>query len=135
MRILIGLSALICLLTVSPAVQALETDLEGKIPKSARCYFDAVAKKEANALAACFQPDAFIIDVSRKISGVQAIRRWAENEVMGGNYEILDIVAQSKSNLKLLIRFTPPGWKTGFKAHYTFAFKDEKIVNMDLQYA
>ena len=132
---IILVSAVIYLLTVSPAVQAQETDLKGKIPKSALCYFGAVAKEDGKALVACFQPDAFIIDVSRKISGAQAIRRWAENEVMGGHYEILDIAAQSKNNLKLLIRFTPPGWKTGFKAHYKFELKDEKIANMDLQYA
>ena len=134
-KILIGLPAAIYLLTFSYAIPAQETDLKIKIPKSALCYFDAVAKDDVNALEACFQPDAFIIDVSRKIAGVKAIKRWAENEVMGGKYDILDVVAQTKNNVKLLIRFTPPGWKTGFKAHYVFEFKDKRIANMDLQYA
>jgi hypothetical protein len=109
------------------------------IPEPAQCYFAAVAASDLNALTNCFQPDAVIIDVSRKISGIDAIRTWAQNEVMGGRYEVLSIVSQTQDEIKLLIRFAPPGlWgklSKGFKAHYTFAFKQGKIIRMDLQYA
>ena len=108
------------------------------VPEPAQCYFNAVAKSDLEALAQCFQPDAVIIDVSRKISGIEAIRTWADNEVMGGRYEVLSSVSQTPDRIKLLIRFVPPGYgssASGFKAHYTFDFKDGKIVRMDLQYA
>ena len=107
-----------------------------KIPEPARCYFTAVSSSDANALTNCFQSDAEIIDVSRKIAGIKEILMWAEREVFGGRYEILDIVTQSDYSIKLLIRFVPPGYSgDGFKAHYRFDFKDGKIQRMNLQYA
>jgi hypothetical protein len=109
------------------------------IPAPAKCYFDAIAKKDLNVLADFFQIDAVIIDVNREITGIRAIRNWAEDEVFGGRYEILEIVSQKKGSIKLLIRFVPPGlWgklSKGFKAHYTFEFSNGKIIKMDLQYA
>ena len=79
------------------------------IPEPARCYFSAIEASDLTALTQCFQPDAVIIDVNRKISGIEAIRTWADNEVIGGRYEIVAIVSQSENNLKLLIKFIPPG--------------------------
>jgi hypothetical protein len=109
------------------------------IPESAQCYFTAVAASDLSGLEQCFQPDAVIIDVNRKISGIEAILTWAENEVIGGRYEILSIESQGQDQIKLLIKFVPPGlWgklSKGFRAHYTFDFKQGKIIRMDLQYA
>ena len=105
------------------------------IPAPARCYFDAAGSSDLNALRACFINDAVIIDVSRTIAGIEAISRWAQAEVFGGSYTILQIVSQEKNALKLLIRFAPQGYSQGFKAHYTFGFSDGKITKMDLQYA
>lgn len=108
------------------------------IAEPARCYFDAVAKSDLGALHGCFQDEAVIIDVNRKIVGIEMISHWAQDEVFGGRYEVLQIVSQEKDALKLLIRFVPPGFgegSQGFKAHYSFEFSDGKIVKMDLQYA
>jgi hypothetical protein len=79
------------------------------MPEPAQCYFTAVAASDLSGLEQCFQPDAVIIDVNRKISGIEAIRTWTENEVIGGRYEILSIVSQAQDRLKLLIKFVPPG--------------------------
>ena len=106
------------------------------IPGPAECYFSAVAASDLKILTECFQSDAVIIDVNRKISGIQAIRSWADNEVIGGRYEILAVVSRSENKLKLLINFLPPGFKgKGFNAHYTFEFNQGKIIRMNLQYA
>ncbi len=108
------------------------------IAAPARCYFDAAGKSDSSALRACFQEEAVIIDVSRKIAGIEDIGRWARNEVFGGRYTVLKIVSQEKDSLKLLITFAPPGYgegSPGFKAHYSFEFSDGKIIKMDLQYA
>lgn len=105
------------------------------IAAPARCYFDAAGKSDLNALRSCFQDEAVIIDVSRKIDGIEAISQWAQDEVFGGHYTILQIVSAEKNSLKLLIRFAPQGYNQGFKAHYTFEFNDGKIIRMDLQYA
>ncbi len=105
------------------------------IATPARCYFDAAGKSDLKPLRACFHKDAVIIDVSRKIAGIEAISRWAQDEVFGGRYTILQIVSEEKNTLKLLIKFAPQGYSQGFKAHYTFEFSDGKIIRMDLQYA
>ena len=111
-------------------------------PKSiaapAKCYFDAAGKSDLSALRACFQDDAVIIDVNRKIAGIDSISHWAQDEVFGGRYTVLKIVSQKKDALKLLITFAPPGYgegSQGFKAHYSFEFSNGKISKMDLQYA
>ncbi len=109
-----------------------------EVPEPAQCYFAAVAASDLQGLTQCFQPAAVIVDVNRKISGIDAIRTWAEDEVMGGRYETLSIVSQAQDRIKLLIRFVPPGFgesSSGFKAHYTFDFTGGKIIRMDLQYA
>ena len=108
------------------------------IDAPALCYFDAAGRSDLNALRACFQEDAIIIDVSRKIAGIDAISDWARSEVFGGRYTVRQIVSRGKRNLKLLISFVPPGYgegSQGFKAHYSFEFRDGKISKMDLQYA
>jgi hypothetical protein len=50
-------------------------------------YFSAIEVSDLTALTQCFQPDIVIIDVNRKISGIEAIHAWAEKEVIGGHYE------------------------------------------------
>ncbi len=80
------------------------------IPASAKCYFDAVAKKELNVLSDCFQADAVIIDVNREIAGIRAIRNWAEDEVFGGRHEILEIVSQKKGLRRLKTDYIDLFW-------------------------
>ena len=55
------------------------------IPEPARTYVKAVAERNLDALLACFHSNAVIIEVNRRIEGIDEIRRWAENEVIGGN--------------------------------------------------
>ena len=135
-----GSLAVLLILLVATAVYA-QTKYEispETIAGPARCYFDAAGKSDMSALRACFKDDAVIIDVSRKIAGIEAIGRWARDEVFGGRYTVLKIVSREKDTLKLLITFAPPGYgegSQGFKAHYSFEFSDGKILKMDLQYA
>jgi hypothetical protein len=126
---------LIALVAVAVYAQTTYEIEPESIAAPARCYFDAAGKSDLKALRACFKNDAVIIDVSRTIAGIDAISRWAEAEVFGGRYTILQIVLQEKNTLKLLIRFAPQSYSQGFKAHYTFEFSDGMITKMDLQYA
>ena len=133
-KVFLAFSLILLTVYVATAQTKYEISPES-IAAPARCYFDAAGKSDLNTLRGCFRDDAVIIDVSRKIAGIEAISHWAQNEVFGGRYEILQIVSQEKDALKLLIRFAPQGYSQGFKAHYTFEFSDGKIVKMDLQYA
>lgn len=104
------------------------------IPPAVQRYIDAVHSRQLDTLVGCFTPDAVIIDVNRRIEGAAQIRRWADQEVVGGRYEVLDSVREGDSQ-RFLVRFTPPGESTGFRANYTLRFRDDRIVLADLQYA
>ncbi len=112
-----------------------QSDIEiDSIPEPARAYVTAVAVKNLDALVACFHGNAIIIEVNRRIEGIGEIRRWAENEVIGGNLEVLELTTRPKG-VTMLVKFTPEGWSNGFRAYYRFDFKDKKIIKADLQYA
>jgi hypothetical protein len=100
----------------------------------AQLYFDAVAAGNAEALAQAFVQEGTIIDVGRTISGRDAIRSWAVNEVIGGHYEVLEISPYDHGQI-ILLKFTPPGSRSGLLARYIFTFDGNSIAAANLQYA
>jgi hypothetical protein len=104
------------------------------ISETAQRYFDAAAAHDLDALVDSFSPDALILDVDRPIEGASAIRRWARNEVLGGEYEILESEPH-EHGVTLILRFTPPGEVVGFRARYELEFADNRIARAELQYA
>ncbi|MEM7126826.1 MAG: nuclear transport factor 2 family protein [Chloroflexota bacterium] len=104
------------------------------VPAAPQCYIDAVNAEDLETLTSCFTDDAVIIDVSRSIDGVEAIRTWVDREVIGGTLEVLETVEESDSSVKYLVIFAPGG-TGGFRAHYEFTYADGLITGMDLQYA
>ena len=104
-----------------------------EIPASAQCYVNAVNAENLDALVACFAPDAVIIDVSRRITGVDAIRTWANNEVIGGSLRVIERTP-TPNGIRLLVHWAPRG-STGFRAYYTFDYQNGQITQADLQYA
>jgi SnoaL-like protein len=100
----------------------------------ARRYFDAVEKGSAEALAEAFAEDGKIVDVGRTISGRDAIRAWAVNEVIGGHYQLLEAASFTQGQT-ILLEFTPPSAHSGFRARYNLTFGENQIMVADLQYA
>lgn len=100
---------------------------------AARRYLDAVAARDADAVAAAFAPDAVVVDVGREIRGRDAIRAWAEAEVVGGVYTLLDH-APRPGGVTMLVRFQPGG-VGGFRADYGFDITDGLITKATLEYA
>jgi hypothetical protein len=98
-----------------------------------RCYFEAVASQDSEALANCFSPEAVVIDVHRQIAGRQRIREWAEDEVLGGSYNIIAWNDDGDA-VSLLLTFAPREEKP-FRARYEFQVQGEHIVAASLQYA
>jgi hypothetical protein len=45
-------------------------------------YVDAVARRDADALAAAFAPDGVVVDVQRRIAGREAIREWPSRSMI-----------------------------------------------------
>ncbi len=96
-------------------------------------YLDAVAAGDADAVAAVFAPDAVVVDVGREIRGRDAIRAWAETEVIGGTYTLLDHTPRA-GGTTMLVRFQPSGM-AGFRASYRFDITDDLITKAILEYA
>jgi hypothetical protein len=115
--------------TTPPTEEATVTE----IPPEAQCYFDAVKANDAAAVAACFAEDGVVDDVGRRFEGRAAIQRWAENELIGGTYEILEVSVQP-AGAQILLRFAPGGGN-GFRARYTFIFANGKITSVAFEYA
>lgn len=67
---------LLALLLLAPPLQA------GDLPTAIACYGDSANAKDIDAYMACFTADAEMIDVSRTITGHDAIRAWALREVI-----------------------------------------------------
>jgi SnoaL-like domain len=105
----------------------------GPLDPAAQRYLDAVAAKDADAVAAAFAPDGLVVDVGREIRGREAIRRWAENEVIGGIYTLLDHTPRA-GGVTMLVRFQPGG-TGGFRANYSFDIADGLITKATLEYA
>jgi ketosteroid isomerase-like protein len=99
-----------------------------------RAYVDAVNERDLGGLVASFADDAEIVDVSRRITGRQAIRNWADREVIGGTLDVLAVDQDRTDGQVLLVRFAPGG-TGGFRAYYNFSVADGQIVVADLQYA
>ena len=74
------------------------------------------------------------MDVSRRIEGQDAVRRWADDEVMGGALEVIETETRP-GGVRLLVHWAPAG-STGWRAYYTFeATPDGRIAEANLQYA
>lgn len=101
---------------------------------AARAYVDAVNRADLDALVAAFAPDGQILDVSRRITGQDAIRRWADNEVIGGTLRVDGVTAIAPDTQRLRVHWAPSG-SDGWAADYTFTIRGDRVVLADLQYA
>ncbi|GAB2961305.1 nuclear transport factor 2 family protein [Nonomuraea fastidiosa] len=110
------------------------TSASGQVVPEAQAYVDAVNAKDLAALVASFAPDGEIVDVSRSIKGHDAIRAWADREVIGGSLRVIEVAEQRADGQKLLVYWAPAG-SDGWRAHYDFTVGGGRIVKADLQYA
>lgn len=97
-------------------------------------YVDAVNAEDLDALVQAFDADAVVIDVSRQIAGQDAIRSWADREVVGGWLEVLEVVEDRRDGQLLLVHWAPGG-SGGWRAHDDFTVSDGRLTAADLQYA
>ncbi|GAA2209480.1 hypothetical protein GCM10009850_049380 [Nonomuraea monospora] len=139
MRTLLGATLLVLLVVSCGSPAATPPSASGSagpvaVEGAAQAYVDAVNAGDLDALVASFAPDAEIVDVSRSIKGHDAIRRWADAEVIGGTLRVLSIAGRRADGQKLLVHWAPGG-SGGWRAHYDFTVGNGRIVKADLQYA
>ncbi|MDG4861819.1 nuclear transport factor 2 family protein [Streptomyces sp. T-3] len=102
----------------------------GKVDPAAQRYVDAVSGSDLDGLVEAFHEDAVAIDVSREFRGHDAIRDWAEAEVIGGKLQVLKTTPK-QGGTTLLVRVDPGG----FEANYEFDIRDGRIAKLQLAYA
>ncbi|MEV1177958.1 nuclear transport factor 2 family protein [Nonomuraea sp. NPDC049784] len=120
--------------TAPTTASAPATGSPADVVQAAQAYVDAVNARDLDALVTAFAPDAEIVDVTRGIRGHDAIRAWADNEVIGGTLRVVSIVERRADGQKLLVHWAPEG-SDGWRAHYDFTVAGGRIVRADLQYA
>jgi hypothetical protein len=115
----------------SPPAVAVSPGMAPAAP--AQAYVDAVNAGNLDALVGAFAPDGQVTDVTRPIRGRDAIRTWADDEVIGGRLQVLSVTAMPGGQ-DLLVHWAPQG-SSGWRAHYRFTMTATAITRADLQYA
>lgn len=119
--------------TAARGPQAEGVQVQGPRAGAARCYVDSVNREDLDELVGCFGSDGVVVDVSRRIEGREAIREWADSEVIGGSLRVIESETRS-GGVRLLVHWAPAG-SDGWRAYYTFEVRDGEIAIADLQYA
>lgn len=105
---------------------------ESTLPIAIDCYQSATNAKDIDIYLSCFTDDAEMIDVSRTFTGKDAIRDWANREVIpnGQSFRHRSILESEDGYAK-----TEVNWSS-WTAHYHYWWnEDGKITKMSLQYA
>ncbi len=123
----------ILMMTIPLLVTALGGPAQAQeLPAAIACYQSSANAKDIDAYMACFTQDAEMIDVSRTFTGQEAIRAWADREVIpgGDSFRHRKILEQSDGYAK-----TEVNWLS-WVVHYSYWWNaDGKIAKMSLQYA
>jgi hypothetical protein len=104
------------------------------VAPAAQAYVDAVGRQDLDGLVSAFAADGVVVDVSRRIEGRDAIRTWADREVIGGSLRV-DGVTEVEPGVQRLRVHWAPGGSGGWAADYTFTVDGDGIAEADLQYA
>jgi ketosteroid isomerase-like protein len=98
-------------------------------------YLAAVNAFDLDAMVATFAPDAYVNDARREINGIDAIRRWAEKEMVGDHVtmEPLEVVDHYGDTI-VHSRYDGTYDKTNLPAELVmsdyFSVRDGKIVSL-----
>ena len=105
------------------------------LPPVVADYLAAVNAFNVDGMVATFAPDAYVNDARREISGIDAIRRWAEKEMVG-DHVTMDVREVVEHNEETIVRSRYDGTydKTSLPAELVmsdyFSVRDGKIVSL-----
>ena len=109
--------------------------MPASLPPVVAAYLAAVNAFDVDAIVATFAPDAYVNDARREINGVDAIRRWAEKEMVGDSVtmEPLEVVDHYGQTI-VRSRYDGTYDKTNLPAELVmsdyFSVRDGKIVSL-----
>ena len=98
-------------------------------------YLSAVNAFDLDRMVATFAPDAYVNDARREINGIDAIRRWAEKEMVGDHVTMEPIeVVDHYGDTIVRSRYDGTYDKTNLPAELImsdyFSVRDGKIVSL-----
>jgi len=105
------------------------------LPPVVADYLAAVNAFNVDGMVATFAPDAYVNDARREISGIDAIRRWAEKEMVGDHVtmEPLEVVDHYGETI-VRSRYDGTYDKTSLPAELImsdyFTVRDGKVVSL-----
>ena len=105
------------------------------LPPVVADYLAAVNAFNVDGMVATFAPDAYVNDARREISGIDAIRRWAEKEMVG-DHVTMDVREVVDHYGETIVRSCYDGTydKTNLPAELVmsdyFSVRDGKIVSL-----
>ena len=109
--------------------------MSASLPPVVAAYLAAVNAFDVDAIVAAFAPDAYVNDARREIRGVDAIRRWAEKEMVGDHVtmEPLEVVDHYGDTI-VRSRYDGTYDKTSLPGELVmsdyFSVRDGKIVSL-----
>ena len=109
--------------------------MTASLPPVVADYLAAVNAFNLDGMMAAFAPDAYVNDARREISGIDAIRRWAEKEMVGDHVtmEPLEVVDHYGETI-VRSRYDGTYDKTNLPAELVmsdyFTVRDGKIVSL-----
>jgi hypothetical protein len=105
-----------------------------ELPAPIAEYFAAENSDDAEALTACFSPDAVVRDEGRRIQGIAAIKTWKREGKAKYQHKI-KVIAADEANGETVVRGLVSGNFPGSPIELAFAFvlKDGMIAALEVR--
>jgi hypothetical protein len=104
-----------------------------ELPKPIAAYFAASNAHDADACAACFTGDAFVLDENRERQGITAIRDW-KAEVTTKYLPVVEIISLTRAGGRIVVTGRVSGNfpNSPVDLRYDFTLKGEKIARLEI---
>jgi len=105
-----------------------------ELPAPIAEYFAAENSDDAEALTACFSPDAVVRDEGRRIQGIAAIKAWKREGKAKYQHKI-KVISAAESNGETVVRGLVSGNFPGSPIELGFAFvlAEGRIVALEVR--
>ena len=92
-----------------------------------RCFFDAAALNDSDALAACFSKDISVNIAGMRFNGPKEVVKFAERDIWGGKYKVEKVFREENTEV-IHCLFWPQGWSSPEPPiEYQFEIRKGKI--------
>ena len=104
-----------------------------QLPKPIPLYFTADNSNNPNSLAACFAPDAIVLDEGRTIEGLASIKEWKSETKKKYNHTVEPLKAEER-NGKIVVKSKVSGNFPGSPVtlEFSFGLKGDKIASLEI---